>query len=714
MTDVALTIDGRPTAVSAGTTVLDAARGLGIEIPTLCHVEGLEPVASCFLCVVQVEGRRNLSPSCALPVEEGMVVETDTADLRATRKMALELLLSDHAGECSAPCARGCPAELDIPGFTLPLANGRPEEAMQVVARTLALPGALGRVCPRLCEESCRRCGFDEGLAIGALHRHVAELDLEAGGRLPPKLPPSHHGVAVVGAGPAGLAAAYYLLQAGHRVTLFDAHEHAGGMLRYGIPEYRLPREALAAEIALVERLGAEFRMGVRWGEDFGLAELREGHAAVFLAIGAQRAAPLGCPGEELATSGIAYLAAVARGEAPGLGARIVVVGGGNTAVDVARSALRQALRARAADAELPEPEVHIVYRRTREDMPCLLEEVLDAEAEGVTLECLVAPTRLERSDDGTLAVTCTRMRPGEPDASGRRRPVPVEGSEHVLEATAVVAATGQRVELELAEREGLAVTGWGIASDPRTFRTNLEGVFAGGDAVLGPDLAVRAVAAGRRAAVAIDQHVRGREVVGAGGRTEVAFHPLDEDELARVFRDVERSPRTASLRVPVAERRASFDEVDGGLALADVESEARRCMSCGCRKADSCTVRHQATIHGADPERFGGPRRRFEQDHSHPELVYEPGKCIVCDACVRAAADEGEELGVALVGRGFDVAMGVPFDEPLGDGLRRAARRAAEVCPTAALALRTERACDACALAGLVQGQGRRETQTP
>lgn len=706
MSGVTLTIDGRTTTVPAGTTVLAAARGLGIEVPTLCDVPGLEPVASCFLCVVQVAGRPNLSPSCALPVAEGMVVTTFSDDIRETRKMALELLLSDHAGECSAPCARGCPAELDIPGFVLELSHDRPRAAMQVIARTLALPGALGRVCPRLCEQTCRRCGFDESLAIGSLHRAAADRDLASEmPYVPPRRDPTGKSVAIVGAGPAGLSAAYTLQQAGHDCTLFDAHDEPGGMLRYGIPAYRLPRASLAAEVALIERLGARFRTGVRWGRDVSLAELRAQHDAVFLAIGAQRASTLDCPGDELATSGIEFLARVARGETPVVGDRVVVVGGGNTAVDAARTALRLALRERDASGGGPPPSVRIVYRRTRRDMPCLLEEVEDAEEEGVTVECLVAPSRLERCADGTLSMKCTEMRPGDPDASGRRRPVAVAGSERALEATTVIAAIGQRVELELPEREGLRVTAWGIATDERTLATNLQGVFAGGDAVLGADLAVRAVAAGRRAAVSIDQFLRGQAVTGPPAHTQVALRPMDEDELALVFRDVERSGRSGARHLPPERRAASFEEVDPGLSEDAVHSESHRCMSCGCSKADGCGVRGLATAYGADPDRFGGARRRFTQDRSHPEIIYEPGKCIVCDACVRIAADEGEELGVTLVGRGFDVAMAVPFGRPLSEGLRRAARRAAAACPTAALSLRSARACDGCSLGGgLVQ----------
>ena len=305
-----LTIDGREVAVAPGATVLEAAGWLGIRIPTMCHVKGVEPAASCFVCAVQIEGRRTLAPACALPAAEGMAVHTQTAEVRKARRMALELLLSDHAGECVAPCAARCPASLDIPGFTRHIAAGDARRAMEAISRHLALAGSLGRICPRLCEQACRRCELDQGLAIGALHRYAADVDLESPEPyLPPCAPPGGKRAAIIGAGPAGLAAAYYLLQQGHACTVFDAHEEPGGMLRYGIPGYRLPKRALEAETGLIRRMGAEFRMGLRWGRDFTLAELRAHYDAVFVAIGAQGAQSLRCPGEELAIP----LAAVGR-----------------------------------------------------------------------------------------------------------------------------------------------------------------------------------------------------------------------------------------------------------------------------------------------------------------------------------------------------------------------------------------------------------------
>ncbi len=739
MGKVTVTIDGRRVAVEPGTTVLEAARGAGIDIPTLCHVEGLEPASSCYLCAVQVEGHPNLSPSCALPVDDGMVVITDSDDVRGARKMALELLLSDHAGDCIAPCAAKCPAGLDIPGFVYEIPGRHNRRAMEIIADRLVLPGALGRICPRLCEEHCRRGTYDEGLAIGALHRYVADRDsaarvphplrrkgwgIDSPESDPPPLrsegmghpfaadqdrspdepfvpdcaPPTGKSVAIIGAGPAGLAAAYYLLQKGHDCTLCDAHPAPGGMLRYGIPAFRLPRDALDAEINAIKTLGAEFRMNQRWGDGFALAELRKSHDAVFIAVGAPTARGLGCVGEEHALSGLEFLERVAIGDAPPIGESVVVVGGGNTAIDAARTAVR-----------LGASQVKVLYRRSRQEMPCLMEEVEAAEAEGVQFDFLVAPARLVRPNDRILHLTCQRMTLGDPDASGRRRPIPVAGSEFGVEAATVIAALGQAVDCSLAESEGLEVSAYGLAVHPKTLATNLPGVFAGGDAVSGPDLAVRAVAAGRLAAVAIDQYLAGEEVTGDVEMTNILMRAPDDLERAAIFREIEKSPRvrptlrklhSGRVHLDAPHRKAHqdapyFGEVDPGLTYAQAAEEARRCLSCGCRKVVECRVRHYATEYRADPYRFTGERRRFSQDLTHPDIIYEPGKCIMCDACVVITREEQEPLGVAIVGRGFSVAMEVPFGKPLSEGLTHTARRCAEACPTGALALRTQRCCD-------------------
>ncbi|MEW5984087.1 MAG: FAD-dependent oxidoreductase [Acidobacteriota bacterium] len=679
-----LTIDGRDVTGEPGTTILDAARRAGIRIPTLCHVDGFEPSASCFLCAVQVEGRATLSPSCAMPIADGMVVHTNTDDVRASRKMALELLLSDHAGDCVGPCMTGCPAHFDIPGFLTEVAAGNDRRSAEIAWDFLTLPASLGRICPRLCEQRCHRCDSGQALAAGALHRFAADRDLATGAPYVPHVEISTgKRVAIVGAGPAGLTAAHHLLRRGHGAVLFDAHEAPGGMLRYGIPEFRLSRTVLDQEIGIIKALGGEFRMGQRIGTDVSLADLRRDFDAVFLAIGAQGSRGLECQGEELAIGAIDFLARAARREAPPLGDVVVVIGGGNTAMDVARTVVRLGAR-----------RVTVLYRRTRREMPCLMSEVEAAEAEGVRLETLVAPVRLKHTGGGIYLLKCRRMKPGPPDEGGRARSVPIHGSDFDIEASAVIAALGQTVEAGALHEPGLHVSSRGILVDPATLATNVPGVFAGGDGVTGANLAVRAVAAGKLAAVSIDQYLGGRPVLGDADHVNVRMTRMDEGELAEFFREIDAADRPAMPQLAPAERVKSFQEVELGFAADLARQEAARCMHCGCWKASTCRLRQYATEYGADPLRFAGDRRRFHREISHPEIVYEAGKCILCGACVRVAAQAGEPLGLAIVGRGFDATVAVPLRGTLAAALPTVARRVAEICPTGAFALKGAATC--------------------
>ncbi len=698
MNPVTLTIDGRPTSVPSGTTILAAARSLGIAIPTLCYVEGFEHSASCFLCAVKLEGRPNLWPSCATPVAEGMKVITASDEVRDARKTSLELLLSDHAGDCVGPCRTGCPAGLDIPNFIARIAAGDQPKAAEIVTDDLTLPASLGRVCPRLCEERCRQCEVEESLSIRNLHRFAADV-----GRSVSPVPQPNGGVsaqgagetpallskrvAIVGAGPAGLAAAHHLLRRGHGVVLFDAHPQAGGMLRYGIPAFRLPRPVLDAEIGLIRQLGAEFRLGKRLGRDFTLDQLRRDFDGVFLAIGAQGSRGLSCPGEELATPALDFLEQLADGPPPALSGDVIIVGGGNTAMDASRCAVR-----------LGAKSVRVFYRRTRREMPCLMEEVEAAETEGVSIEFLVAPVRLERIK-GKLCLTCQRMELGPPDESGRARPVPVPGSEFAIEAAAVIAAIGQTVEAAgLGDRQ-LGLSKMGINVDPKTLATNLPGVFAGGDAVTGPDLAVRAVAAGRLAAASLAQYLSGQKVIGSPSMVNAMMGKLSEDELAVFLRDIEQAPRAPMPQLAMDKRKTTFEEVELGFSLAAATRESRRCLGCGCGKAIPCRLRQFATEYGVDPGRFVGERRYFARDTSHPDIIFEPGKCIMCGACVKVAAEAAEDVGLSFIGRGFQVTVAAPFGRPMAEALRKSARRAAEVCPTGAITLKGI-GCAGCRLA--------------
>jgi formate dehydrogenase major subunit len=673
-----LTIDGRPVEVQPGETILQAARKLGISIPTLCHVEGFAPSASCFLCAVQIEGMPNLSPSCAMPAADGMIVLTNSDEVRAVRKTALELLISDHAGDCVGPCQTGCPARLDIPGFISLIGKGDQRQAAQIVTDDLVLPASLGRVCPRLCEQNCRQCNVEESLSIRNLHRFAADNQrLAIDPYRPRKEPATGKRAAIVGAGPAGLAAAYFLLCRGHGVVLFDAHPQAGGMLRYGIPAFRLPRHVLDAEIKMIRDLGAEFRLGQKLGRDCTLDQLRRDFDAVFLAVGAQGSRGLGCSGEELAMPALEFLEKITDGQPPAVGSDAIIVGGGNTAMDASRCALR-----------LGAESVRVLYRRTRREMPCLMEEVEAAEEEGVTVEFLVAPIKLERKN-GKLNLTCQRMELGPPDKSGRASPVPIRGSEFEVSATCVIAAIGQAVDFTAQEAADLAFSKWGIEVNTNTLATNLTGVFAGGDAVTGPDLAVRAVAAGKLAAASMDQYLHGQKVIGSPEAVNVLMSKLSEEELAVFLRGIEEAPRAPMPHLPAEQRRTTFEEVELGFTPETAARESRRCLGCGCGKAIPCGLRSYATQYGVDPTRFVGERRHFVRDSSHPDIIFEPGKCILCGVCVEVARQAGEELGMSFLGRGFEVAVASPFGRPMAEALKTSAKRAAEVCPTGAIMLK-------------------------
>jgi len=623
---VNLIIDGRSVSAAPGQTILEAARDNGIRIPTLCFHKALESTGSCWICIVEIKGKNRFIPACSTRVSEGMVIETSNAELDAMRRQSLERIIARHCGDCLAPCELACPAGCDIPEFVAAIASGNDREAIDIIRQTIPLPGILGRVCPAPCEEACRRHGVDEPVSICALKRFAADREMAEGSELPERKAASGKRVAIVGAGPAGLTAAWFLLLGGHEVTILDANEKAGGMMRYGIPKFRLPEAVIDADVEPLVKMGATFRFSTMFGKDADLAGLQKEHDAVLLTIGASQASKLGIPGEELdgVQSGIGFLADVADGNAAVPGNSVIVIGGGNTAIDAARTALR-----------LGAESVTILYRRGREEMPANRLEIEEAVAEGVELRLLAAPVAIEKSGDG-LVVTAVEMQLGEPDASGRRRPVPVAGSEFALRADTVISATGQFVDLPAEAAVGVGVERNNTVSvQGGSMLTNAPGVFAAGDCVSGPDLAIEAVRQGRLAAEAIDRFLNGGDPA-AMQRERFNSSYGERDKAPRQF--YERARPAARVAVPELEaesRRRSFEEAVTGYGIDAARAEARRCLSCRCQAVESCRLRDLATAFGVKAPAIEETHDYFGIDASGV-VRFEREKCVDCGVCIR------------------------------------------------------------------------------
>ncbi len=480
--------------------------------------------------------------------------------------------------EKTPPCIAHCPCGNDIRGWLTTIAQyeayGRtPEQALEIAWRMITernpFPAVCGRVCPHPCEDDCNRTGKDGAVAVNALERFVGDFGIEKNLKLT-RLSEERHAekVAVIGAGPAGLSCAYQLARRGYPVTVFEAFGRPGGMLRYGIPKYRLPREVLDAEIGRILELGVELRLNTVIGKDISLEELRRQYRAVFVGIGAHRGIKLRVPGEDAPNvfTGTEFLNRVNSGEEVRVGGKVLVVGGGDTAIDAARVARRLGA------------EVTIVYRRTRAEMPAIKPEIEGALEEGVRIEFLAAPVEILLRDGLAAGMRCIRMQLGEPDASGRPRPVPIPGSEFEIEATTIIAAISQEPAFDgfVGLREGkdwIKTDEWG--------RTRLEGVFAGGDDV-NLALVTTAIGQGRFAAEAIDAYLRGKKL-----EKPVAPPPISRD---RVKLDWYPSiPRHERRHLPL-EQRDMESEIQQGLSQAEALEEAKRCMSCGmCMDCETC-----------------------------------------------------------------------------------------------------------------------------
>ena len=469
-----------------------------------------------------------------------------------------------------APCHLACPGGLNVQGYVNMVKEGKYKEALEIIMEDLPLPGVLGRICPHGCEDACRRCDVDQPVAIRDLKRLAAdkfdcrEIELECA-------PEKEEKVAIIGSGPAGLSCAYHLARKGVRSTIYESLPEAGGMLRVGIPAHRLPREILDQEIEVITNLGVEIKTNTALGKDVAVDDLLgNGYKAVYLALGAHKGIELGIPGEKSngVRQGVDFLREVNLSGKAEVGQKVAIIGGGNVAIDVARAAVR-----------LGAGEVSIIYRRTRHEMPAWEEEIQAAEDEGTQLTYLSAPQEVLTRDGKVVGLRCIRMELSEPDSSGRKRPIPVPGSEYDIEIDQLIPAIGQRPDLSAIENvTGLTFSRWGTTDvDSVTFATERDGVFAGGDLQTGPWVAIGAIGAGKEAAESIMRYIEGRDM--AEGREPVVY---DDPWYRPVPEDEPKMARAKMAELPVEKRKGNFDEVELGYEEAAGQVEAGRCLNCG------------------------------------------------------------------------------------------------------------------------------------
>ncbi|MBN1692725.1 MAG: indolepyruvate ferredoxin oxidoreductase subunit alpha [Dehalococcoidales bacterium] len=542
----------------------DIARAGGVKFVEIVDAFDLPKLIDVLEKAIKFEG-----PSVVIARRLCSILD-QRARRRAGERAAPYVVDPDKCLSGSPPyCQAACPLHIDIRGYIGLIKEGRFDEALALIKETLPFPSIIGRVCTRPCEAKCKRSEVEEPIAINALKRAAADF-----GKYTEDysiVAEKREKVAVVGGGPAGMMAAYDLRKMGYKVTIFEALSKLGGMMAVGIPEFRLPRDVLGKETDIVSKLGVEIRLNTRVGKDVTLAELKKGYNAVFIAAGAHRGRSLGISNDNAdgVIDGTEFLYKVNTGEKVDVEDKVVVVGGGNVAVDCARTCVRLGFK-----------DVNIVYRRSREEMPAIADEVNEAEHEGVKLTILSGPNKVVVKDGKVAGLECIKMKLGEPDASGRRRPVPVAGSEFVVETGLIIAAVGEEPDLAfMTGDDGKAISKGYIKADPVTLETNVKGVFAGGDVVTGAATVIQALAAGRKAAKSIDKYLKG-EPLNVGRESEAVF----ESKLIVDTWGIPEESRTVTPVLPVAQRKGNFKEVETGLTKEKAIKEAKRCLQCDCK----------------------------------------------------------------------------------------------------------------------------------
>lgn len=684
MPNIEVILNGTKVTAQTGMTILDLAKRHKIEIPTLCHDEELNPYGSCWVCAVEVKGRRGFVTSCGTYISDGMEITTNSDDISSARKMALELLVSDHYADCEAPCKIACPDHVDIQSYVSLIANGQYHEAVKVIKDTLPMPLSIGRVCPAFCEKECRRQLVEEPVAIRQLKRYAADEDLnDHWNYIPEKAPATGKKVAIIGAGPSGLTCGYYLTNHGYEVDVFEANPAAGGWLRYGIPEYRLPKEILDQEIALMCANGMKIQLNTAMGKDISLDDLSKKYDAVYVAIGAQKAVPMPVKGSDLTGCflGVDFLKAHALNQAPAIGKKVAIVGGGNTAIDCARTSVRLG------------SEVTIIYRRTREEMPAEPFEIDAAEHEGCRFFMLSNPVEYMGENGILKEVKIEKMKLGEADSSGRRRPEPT-GEYFTEQFDTIIAAISQVPDTDAfampenqIEGKTFPISRWSTAIvNTDNMYTGIGNVFAGGDFQRGAATAIEAIADGKIAAEMIGKFLCGEAMNPPVVRFDAKKGRKIKEISKKEYEQFDCRPRIHMPEIELPKAKSTFEEVETGFPETDAQCEADRCLECGCQVNETCYLRQYATEYGVDPVRFFGSVNRHPIDTSHPYILRDANKCVNCGRCIRTCA---EIQGAAVLGyiyRGFPTEVAPEFGQSLTETTCESCGKCVNVCPVGAL----------------------------
>ncbi len=667
--NVKVILDGKEVYGYGGQKILDLCAECGVEIPTLCYEPHLSVHGGCSVCLVDVKGAKSLVRACASTIAPGMVIQTETERVRKARKLALELLFSDHVGDCRPPCTLACPARGDVQGYVNLAAQGKYEASLAALHKNITLPGSIGRVCPAPCQEKCRRNFVDdEPVSIREIKRFVGDWCLVHDKLEPiPEIIENHRNVAVVGGGPGGVSAAYFLRKMGYGVTLYEKESDLGGMMRYGIPDYRLPREILNRETQWVVDHGVDVRHGVALGRDVSLEKLRNENDAVLLAMGCWKSSPMRTPGEDLpgVFGGIDFLYKVNNDLPTGIGSKVAVIGGGNTAMDACRCAKR-----------LGAETVYIVYRRSREEMPAEEMEIQEAMEEGVEFLFLMAPKAV-LGNGKVETLECEKMVLGEADSSGRRKPVPT-GEIVRLEIDTVIAAIGQQIRFD-----GIpaSITDGKKMLVEEDYSTPLPGVFVCGDQQTGPDIAIRAIGNGHFAAESIHHYLTTGKAL-----KHFEYDVIRTDLGAADFTDIEKMPQEHVPHVDPKERVAmGFKEYSPGLTEEQLLRDAKRCMECGCADLHECRLRRYGQQYDVDPSRVAGEHlsRVVEANAFYDRNM---DKCILCGRCVRTCDEIAGFHAIDFTKRGFEGLIDTEFWKPIDESECTSCGLCVQMCPVGAL----------------------------